>query len=271
MSKKHRDLSDTKMFSDELIGAVESKKEENEIGNIIRRICDGEPKNINPLTEIPEPQMRLYGFSGVLKSAFFDTEAELIEYVKTHDIQFGNVCIMDYLGNVAGRSDVIRLTYKSGKQDLYTAVNEDGYGIYNNERSIYRGEFVWEYNYGNISEMYSAFRDRGIVFENDTYAKIAEYYKGIMDMFKERQVFIGNAENLNNRGTESADKQNFDALAVPKDNAFVVTPEKVTEFKSLKPNSKVRRQIEEIAKKFGVNNLVEKGPVLKKTRRSSKK
>ena len=50
---------------------------------------DGEPKNINPLTEIPEPQMRLYGFWGAFKSAFFDTEAELIEYVKTHNTQFG--------------------------------------------------------------------------------------------------------------------------------------------------------------------------------------
>ena len=185
MSKNNRDLDDTKMFSDELIDAVESKKEENEVGKIIKRMCDGEPKNINPLTEIPEPQMRLYGFSGAFKSAFFDTEAELIEYVKTHNTQFGSICVMEYLGNVAGRSDVIRLTYKSGKQVLYTSVNEDGYGIYNNERSIYRGEFVWEYSHGSISEMYSAFRDRGIVFEDDTYAKIEERNRRIFEMFEE--------------------------------------------------------------------------------------
>lgn len=187
MSKEKRDLNDTKMFSDELIDAIESKKEENEAGKIIKRICDGEPKNITPLTEIPEPQMRLYGFSGAFKSAFFDTEEELIEYVKTHNTQFGSICIMEYLGNVAGRSDVIRLTYKSGKSVLYTSVNEDGYGIYNNERSIYRGEFVWEYNHGSISEMYSAFRDRGIVFEDDTYAKIAERNRRIFEMFEEHR------------------------------------------------------------------------------------
>lgn len=187
MSKEKRDLDDTKMFSDELIDAIESKKEENEAGKIIKRICDGEPKNINPLTEIPEPQMRLYGFSGAFKSAFFDTEEELIEYVKTHNTQFGSICVMEYLGNVAGRSDVIRLTYKSGKSVLYTSVNEDGYGIYNNERSIYRGEFVWEYNHGSISEMYSAFRDRGIVFEDDTYAKIAERNRRIFEMFEEHR------------------------------------------------------------------------------------
>lgn len=187
MSKEKRDLDDTKMFSDELIDAVESKKEENEVGKIIKRMCDGEPKNINPLTEIPEPQMRLYGFSGLFKSAFFDTEEELIEYVKTHNTELGSICVVEYLGNVAGRSDVIRLTYKSGKSVLYSSVNEDGYGIYNNERSIYRGEFVWEYNHGSISEMYSAFRDRGIVFEDDTYAKIAERNRIIFEMFEEHR------------------------------------------------------------------------------------
>ena len=187
MSKNNSDLDDTTMFSDELINIVENKKEENKMGKLLKKFVDGKPKNVNPLTEIPKSQMRLYGFSGAFKSAFFDTEAKLIEYVKTHDTQFGSVCVMDYLGNVADCSDVISLTYKSGKQVLYTSVNDDGYGIYNNQRSIYRGEFVWEYNYGSISEMYSAFRDRGIVFEDDTYAKIEERNCRLFKMFEEHK------------------------------------------------------------------------------------
>ena len=113
---------------------------------------------------MPQSQMRLYGFSGFIKSAFFDTEEELIEWIKNNNTSIGDVCIIDYLGNVAGRDDVIRLTYKNGKSDLCVACDEDGYGIYNNDRSIYKGVFVWEYNHGSISEMYSAFRDRGITF-----------------------------------------------------------------------------------------------------------
>ena len=187
MAKNNRDINDIKMFSDELIDAIKNKDEENETGKLLKKFIDGKPKNVNPLTEIPEPQMKLYGFSGVFKSAFFDTEIELLEYVKTHNTQFGNICIMEYLGNVAGCSDVIRLTYKSGKQVLYTSVDQDGYGIYNNERSIYRGEFVWEYNHGSISEMYSAFRDRGIVFKDDTYAKIAERNRRLFEMFEEHR------------------------------------------------------------------------------------
>ncbi|MBQ7141222.1 MAG: hypothetical protein IJO32_06950 [Bacilli bacterium] len=212
MKENKRDLDDTKMFSDELIDTVEKKQEENNMGQLLKEFVDGKPKNINPLTEIPEPQMRLYGFSGAFKSAFFDTEEELIEYVKTHNTQYGNICVMEYLGNVADRSDVIRLTYKSGKSVLYTSVDEDGYGIYNNERSIYRGEFVWEYNHGSIREMYSAFRDRGIIFENDTYAKIDEYHKNIRAMCEERQIFTGKEKKFDegNRKSESIEEQTFD-------------------------------------------------------------
>ena len=172
--------NDNQLFSKELIDIINSKKDEKHL-NMIQCI-DGEPKNVNPLKEIPQSQMKLYGFSGIYKNIFFDTESELLEYVKNNKLGYGNVCIMDFLGNVAGCNDVIRLTYIDGNEELYTAVNEEGYGKYNSKRSFYKGEFVWEFNHGSIREMYSAFRDRGIVFENDVYAKIDEGYKRVMQM-----------------------------------------------------------------------------------------
>ena len=194
---KKIDSDDSKIFSDELIEVLDSKKEEDTAGKILKRMFNGEPKNVNPLTEIPKPQMRLFGFSGVFNSAYFDTEEELIEWVKNHNIDFGDICVMDYLGTVAGRSDVIRLTYKNGKSVLYTAVDEDGYGIYNEDRSIYRGEFVWEYNYGSISDKYAAFRNRGIVFKNDIYGKIEERNRKIMDTLEESIQKILTKKNCN--------------------------------------------------------------------------
>ncbi len=196
--KKEIDLDDSKIFSDELLETLDSKKEENTVGNILKRMFNGEPKNVNPLTEIPKPQMRLFGFFGAFNSVYFDTEEELIEWLKNHNIDFGNICVMDYLGTVAGRSDVIRLTYKNDKSILYTACDEDGYGIYNAERSTYRGEFVWEYNYGSISDEYAAFRDRGIVFENDIYGKIEERNRKIMAMFEESRQQVLTKKNCNN-------------------------------------------------------------------------
>lgn len=113
-----------KVFSDELIAMLETKEKDNFIGDILTRFVDGEPKNINPLTKIPEPQMRLYGFYGAFSSSFFDREFELLDWVRNHNnTDFGDVCVIDFLGNVAGRSDVIRITFKDGKSNLYAHVD----------------------------------------------------------------------------------------------------------------------------------------------------
>lgn len=186
MSEK-KNLDDSNIFSDELIKTLKNKKVENTTGEKLKRMFNGEPKNINPLTSIPESQMRLYGFQGFLNSAYFDTEEELIDWVKNNNTKFGSICIIDYLGEVAGCTDVIRATYKNGDSNLYVACDYDGYGIYNSERSIYKGEFVWEYNHGSISEMYDAFRTRGIVFTDDIYKKIDESNMKLMTMFKDNK------------------------------------------------------------------------------------
>lgn len=174
----------SEMFSDELIDAFENKRNKE---NKLEKFVDDKSKNVNPLTEIPKPQMKLYGFSGAFSCAFFETEEELIEYVKTSDTAFGNICVIEYLGKVANRSDVIRVSYKDRTPKLYTSIDEDGYAIYNDNRSIEKGEYVWEYMHGNISEMYSAFRDRGIVFEEDTYAEIESKNRKMYEMLDQNR------------------------------------------------------------------------------------
>lgn len=155
----------------------------------MKRMCDGKLINKNPLTKIPPSQMVLYGLSEVFESAYFYTKVELEEYVKTNDTSFGYTCVIEYLGSVVGRSDVIRLISKNCKPMLLTVCDGDGYGIYNEERSIYFGKFVWEYNNGDIKDLYSVFRDRGIVFENDIYGKLAEQDRKLFQMCREKNLF----------------------------------------------------------------------------------
>ena len=70
------------------------------------------------------------------------------------------------------------------------------------------------------------------------------------------------------------EKQKFDVLAVPCDRTFVVSPDKTEAFLNVKPNPEIRRQQEEMVKrlniKLNINNLVEEGPVLKKTRKPNR-
>ena len=145
---------------------------------------DGEPVNKNPLTDIPNSDMRVYCING----NYFESIDELLKYCRDNNKSTKGLMILDYYRNLAGKSDVIK------KQDshtniLYTAVDEYSYGIYSNERSIYRGEFTWEYRYGSIRDLYEPFRDKGVVFENDIYAKLDEQMRLILIHCKEKHLF----------------------------------------------------------------------------------
>lgn len=138
---------------------------------------DGEPKNINPIKEMPEPELILYRVYGKT----FDTMDELKKYCEDNNIETSKSSMLAYYRNFASRSDVIR-SYKQDKiGTFYSVCDEDGYGIYNFDRIFYRGEFIWEYNYGYIEELYDIFRDKGIIFENDIYAKIDDKNRKIME------------------------------------------------------------------------------------------
>ncbi len=134
------------------------------------KLFDGESVNKNPLTDIPQPEIRIY----CVRDFSFDTEEELVDYCKREGISLDESYTLDYFRNMASRSDVIRKTKKDGTFTFYAAIDEEGYGVYNYERSIYKGEFCWEFDYGSLDQMYLEFRNRGIVFENDVYQKIAK-------------------------------------------------------------------------------------------------
>lgn len=121
-----------------------------------------------------EPQMRLYGFLGISLDIFFDTEEELNYWLEESNIESGTKCIIDYLGSFDCMDDVISVSYEDGSKKLYSACDKEGYFIYdlvNDEKD------VWQYESGKIDGMYAAFKDRGILLQNDVYAKKEKKYK----------------------------------------------------------------------------------------------
>lgn len=142
------------------------------------RSIDGEPVNVNPLPVIPQSEMKLYTIHGTLAGEYFDSDEEFNSYLNNNNCNTFDVGTVEYIRECAGRKDVIKFTSAvNGTIRLFSACDEYGYVIYNNKRSIYRGEFVWEYNYGGLNSAYKAFRDRGIVFEDDVYLKSDERNK----------------------------------------------------------------------------------------------
>lgn len=149
----------------------------------LAKIIDGEPVNINPLTNIPVPDMRLY----YVDDNYFLSIDELLMYCRWNNKSIEGLNILDYYRNLAGRSDVIRKS-NSKSSMLYTAVDRDGYGLYNNKRSVYRGKFTWEYNHGNIRNLYEPFRKKGVIFEDDVYKKIDESDQQVLKYCKENNL-----------------------------------------------------------------------------------
>lgn len=151
----------------------------------LKKMFDGEAKNVNPLSKLPDAEMRLY----VLNGNYFETKEELESYCRDNEIcDLNDFYILEYIRKVANRNDVIRKINSANSSTLYTAVDRFGYGIYNFDRSFYRGQHTWEFHHGCISKMYTEFRNRGIVFEDDIYGKIEENDKQLIKMIKERHV-----------------------------------------------------------------------------------
>lgn len=133
----------------------------------------------DPLKAIPQSEMKIYLVDGI----YFDSISSLVEYCNKKDISLDSEFVyeLEYIRSVAGKNDVISIT-SDGRKYLVCASDEDGYSTYSFAKSVNKGEFIWTYNFGNVSEYYKAFRDRGIVFENDVYAKVAKKYKRIAEM-----------------------------------------------------------------------------------------
>lgn len=165
-----------------LAQAMQESKFMKNIYSQIIEIRDGEPINKNPLSEIPEPDMRLYSIG----NNYFESINELKKYCRKNHKTSKGLTVLDYYKNLAGGSDVIR-KQNNKTSIMYTAVDEDGYGLYNNKRSIQKGKFIWEYNYGNIRNLYKPFKERGIDFVIDVYGKIDERNQRILKYCIENQ------------------------------------------------------------------------------------
>jgi len=137
----------------------------------------------NPLKDIPESKMRLYAFVELLKTTYFDKKEKLDRHIKFNKKIAGEPVMIDYLGQMAGKTDVIRITYKDVFVSYVSLVDILGYAVYNERQSILEGKYIWEYEYGDLKDIYDAFKKRGIELVNDVYGKHDELYSSVSDSF----------------------------------------------------------------------------------------
>ena len=71
---------------------------------------------------------------------------------------------------LAGKYNVIRIQ-NSDVSELYSIIDENNYEIYNNDKSIYYGDYMWDIHEGNMEDMYDPFIQNGIELKNNFKVK----------------------------------------------------------------------------------------------------
>lgn len=112
--------------------------------------------------------IKLFAFIGLHESRYFDTKKKLEEYLNNNNDIQGNICTIEYIGTFHDQDDVIKIT-DTNSIGLYSIIDNNGYIKYNEDESIINKKNVWEYNYGNIFEMYFELKKRGVKFKKDIY------------------------------------------------------------------------------------------------------
>lgn len=146
------------------------KKEEVEAiykrcGMIFKDLEKEDYKLKNDSVKQPYSKMRLYTLKD-LSNVFFKTKEELEAYMKINKLKNKEIIIIDYLGHMAGRSDVIKII-SSNIPNFYSQVDSSTYAVLNRFKSINEGRNIWDIEEGNLECIYETFKENGIKLQKD--------------------------------------------------------------------------------------------------------
>ncbi|MBQ7790256.1 MAG: hypothetical protein IJ399_03235 [Bacilli bacterium] len=132
---------------------------------LVRNLTITNLDGIYNYNHLPESKMRLFCAVVDYKRNFFDTEEELIDFIKNSDIRVDDIYILDYLDEVYNRDRVIKVTFMNGHEMLYSKVDEygwNGFAIHDPHKSFSSNKYIWNYYGTSIDDIYLAFIDRGL-------------------------------------------------------------------------------------------------------------
>lgn len=132
----------------------------------------------------------LYVYSGEFSRKYFESENECNEYYEEHYGPFSDICVIEYLGCFAGKDDVIKVK-RQNEEKYFSVCDEVSYYRYQPHQDN-DDVFHWEKIDGIVEWMYNAFRDNGIIFKNDIYAKAKEEQQQLVKILKQASKNIFN-------------------------------------------------------------------------------
>ena len=126
--------------------------------------------NINEkpyLVLVPESLMKLYVLDVLYDCLFFKTVDELLEYVEKNNIElFNSIYIIDYVGDMCGMSDVIKISSKKDSKYI-TALNKYKIAVYDYENSFLEKRNCWNLEFDMTEKIYDGLEKSGVKLKSN--------------------------------------------------------------------------------------------------------
>lgn len=141
------------------------------------------------MTDSTKQPTVLYVYFGEFSNNYFESEKECNDYYEKSSDPFAYVGVIEYFSQFEGKDDVIKLTYREDNEYKECIISAcDGVSYYAYQSNAYENSndtSHWQNVVGTAEWMYVAFRNKGIIFKNDIYAKAREEQKKFVKILEQ--------------------------------------------------------------------------------------
>lgn len=151
-----------KLFEDYLNESIEKLSDTYEITKALQELEDKSKQVVGIDNKVPIGGTRIYGYLGT----YYSSPEKIIHALKGKKIVIQQLQVIDYIGDFAGEFDVLRLTTLARTQ-MIKDENYHEHKEYNEQKSSFSNEPVWDIEESNIHNITDELRKRGQHFHQD--------------------------------------------------------------------------------------------------------
>ena len=151
-----------KLFKNYLNESIEKLSDTYEITKALQELEDKSKQVVGIDNKVPIGGTRIYGYLGT----YYSSPEEIIQALKGKKIMIQQLQVIDYIGDFAGEFDVLRLTTLARTQ-MIKDENYHEHKEYNEQKSSFSNEPVWDIEESSIHNITDELRKRGQHFRQD--------------------------------------------------------------------------------------------------------
>ena len=150
-----------KLFKNYLNESIEKLSDTYKITSALQEL-EEKSKQVVGMDKVSDGLTRIYGYLGT----YYSSPEEIIQALKGKRIMIQQLQVIEYIGDFAGEYDVLKLTTLAGTQ-MIKDENYNSHKEYNEQKSIFSNEPVWDIEESSIHNITDELRKRGQHFHQD--------------------------------------------------------------------------------------------------------